>query len=379
MAAKIFQRRIEVLQERMMEKEIDVSLIMSPINIYYLSGTAQRGVMVLPSSGEATLYVSINPERAKTEAENMTVRSGGLKDAINEIKNSKIVGLEEDVVPVTTYKQLYSYIYESENVSSLLFELRKIKDKFEIEYMKKAIKQVDETLSFAAETISEGMREFEASAILECQLKKLMHDGYVEIRDWRSKMPNIAVISLIKQSMVNSVSAGPGLSRACPVGSGNKKLRKGDVVWIDITGRYNGYTVDITRTFTIGKASIRVIENFENLKEIYTEILKLTKKGAECHEIYERAMTLAKECNMDGFMGRGFGKVKFIGHGIGLEMDEPPAITNSSEKLAENMTLALEPKVVLPGDWGVAIESTVVVQKSKCKVLEKTPVEIIEV
>lgn len=378
------ERRIEKLQVRMAEAGLDVALVMTPVNLYYLAGTAQKAVLLIPSEGEPRLYVFRSWERAKEEAAFKCIEADGLNHVVEELEElkPKLIGLEEDTIPVRVYKRFLKVGAEVGDVAYLVMELRQVKDHLEIELLRRAAEQCDKALSSVKDVLKEGVSEVEVAARLELELRKAGHDGYLDMRSWGDHMPNIVVLSpsSLKPSRLSSVSVGPGLSSACPVGSGGRRLKRGDVVWIDVSGRFQGYTSDVTRTFVLGKADKRVEEAFNAVHEIYRRALSKVRAGVKGSEVYMEAVKTAEELGYgEGFMGREKGKVAFIGHGVGLEIDEPPVIGKLPGELSENMTVAIEPKIVFPRYWGVGLESTLVVRSGGYEVLDKAPLDLVEV
>lgn len=378
------EKRVEKLQALMIEEGVDLALVMVPVNVYYFSNTAQKGVLFIPSTGEPVFYVLRAFERALEECVFKCVETDGLTILIEEAKKlkPKVVGIEESYLPVRVYRRLSSIECRFEDVGRLILELRKVKDELELELMKGSARLCDLALSRIRDLLEEGITEVELAAKVELELRKAGHDGYLDSRSFGDRTPNIAILfnGSIAPTRTDAVASGQGLSNACPVGSGNVKLKYGGIVWADVGGRLKGYTTNVSRTFSFRKVDKEVEDVFDALRKIYLKILGMVRSGVDGKEIYFEAVKLAEEMGCkEGFMGRGGGKVFFIGHGIGLEVDEPPAIGEASVKLVENMTLALEPKIVLPSRRGVALESTLVVKEDGCEVLDKFPIDLLVV
>jgi len=374
-------RRIERLQLRLREAEVDVAVLMAPVNIYYFTGTAQRGALIVPSSGEPALYVVRSYERALQEACVKCVRASGLGEVVEGLKGFKRVGLEEDLLPVKLHRRLLGEAVGFD-VSGVVMELRMAKDELEQRLLREAARQCDAVFERAPEVLKEGAAALEVAAELEKVLREVGHDGYLDMHSWGDHMPNIVVLPPgdLKPSRLVAVSVGSGVSPACPVGPSRAKLRRGDVVWIDTSGRFKGYTADVTRTFVLGRPSVEVVEAFKAIAEVQRQLIKGLRTGVDAGTAYRKAVELASELGIEeGFMGRGEGKVGFIGHGVGLEIDEPPVISERGGRLVDGAALAIEPKYVSPGGWGVGLESTTLLSGGGCEALDKAPVELIEV
>ncbi len=368
----------------MRREGIDAALIMSPVNLYYLAGTAQRGTLIVPSSGEPQLFIVRWFERARIETPFKCLKAKELSSILSYVKElkAKVVGVEEEVLPAKLYRRLNGP-WRLTDVSEVILKMRMIKGPEELSLVERAARQCDEVLEEVPNVLAEGVSEVDAASQLERLLRLVGHDGYLNMRSWGDYMPNLVVLSpgSVKPSRLSSAGVGPGLSSACPVGSTPKKIKRGDVVWIDLSGRFKGYTADVTRTFVVGRAKPEVLEAFNAVSEIYRALVaESLKPGVKCSEVYGRAINMARELGFEeGFMGRGEGKVPFVGHGLGLELDEPPTLGDNDLELRDNMVVAVEPKIVLPGYEGVGLESTVVIQGGGCKVLDRSPLELIEV
>jgi Xaa-Pro aminopeptidase len=173
--------------------------------------------------------------------------------------------------------------------------------------------------------------------------------------------------------------SGMGLSPAIPQGSSVKTVEKGVPVIVDCGGGYSGYITDETRTYVIGELEDMFREPFEVTKEIIEDITAFGKEGVDCTEIFDKAWTKVKAAGLEAhFMGYGEGQVSFIGHGLGLEINELPVITARHHMvLKEGMVFAVEPKFIFPGKGVVGIEVDFVVRKDHLERLNNTPIDLI--
>ncbi len=372
------EKRVEKLQELMEKNGISSALIMYHLNVYYFNSTTQRGVLHVPASGEPTFYVIRDFDRAKNESVFKCVEVGSFSEILKRI-DGRIVGVEEDLITVKLYRRIIAK-FDVVDISKDVLKLRSVKDGEEIRRIKEAAKMCCRALEIAPEVLKEGVREFEVAAKLEAELKSLGHDGYLETRSPGDFMPNVVVIApgSAVPGRLSAVSAGTGMSSACSVGSGKRRIKRGDVVWIDIGGRVEGYCADVTRSFSVGKVGENVAEVYEALSEVYEKTLKSIREGVKVRNVYEKALQLASELGIGEFFMGLNSKVRFVGHGIGLNVDELPVVGPFEDVIERNVTLAFEPKAVLPGFVGLGIESTLAVSEG-AKVLDEFPTELIEV
>ena len=128
---------------------------------------------------------------------------------------------------------------------------------------------------------------------------------------------------------------------------------------IDMAGNYTPYLSDMTRTFSVGEIPEIAHRAHQLSIRMHQEFMTFVKPGVACSDVYERAMEMVVENNMEEYFMGTTQQAKFIGHGVGLEINEPPVFApRSREVLQTSMAIALEPKFVLPGIGAVGIENT---------------------
>ena len=169
----------------------------------------------------------------------------------------------------------------------------------------------------------------------------------------------------VRASYIDSPSGGLGTGPAFSQGAGFKMLRPGEPISIDYCGCFNGYIVDQTRMFSLGRPAAAVLEAYQAMIEVQELIKSRTQPGITGDQIYHWAEETATRLGYrDQFMGSKASRAAYVGHGVGLELDELPLIApNFNWPLAENMVFALEPKVILPGVGLVGIENTYVLTR----------------
>ena len=158
---------------------------------------------------------------------------------------------------------------------------------------------------------------------------------------------------------------GEGISPILPLGANGSILKSGTTIMIDMAGNYRPYMDDMSRTFAIEQAPDIAYFAHEVSIKIHNTIKSFAKPGTSCSDIYNTALEIVKENNLEAYFMGTEQQAKFIGHGVGLEINEPPVFTpRSKETLALGMAIALEPKFVLPGIGAVGIENTYIVNEN---------------
>jgi len=216
-------------------------------------------------------------------------------------------------------------------------------------------------MNWAREIIREGMTELEIDGLLFSRARKKGHQGRLRIRGWNQEMFHCHILSGKKgsrSSFCTSPVCGEGPNPAIAQGAGAHRVKRGEPIYIDLGVGINGYVSDETRTFSIGKPPGLFLRGFEALLEIKRDMERGAGPGASGRAIYRRALELAEARGFeDYFMGHGEGRVPFVGHGIGLEMDELPLLgMGVNTRLEEGMVFAFEPKLVFPEKGVVGVE-----------------------
>ncbi len=159
-------------------------------------------------------------------------------------------------------------------------------------------------------------------------------------------------------SFTETPIGGPGTTPAIAQGAGHNPIKRNEPILVDLGVGINGYVADITRTFVVGQLPERLYEGYQVLQEVKTLVESEARPGVLCSHLYREAARLAQARGFgEYFMGFGEGKVHFLGHGLGLEIDELPVLAKGyPSPLAEGMVFALEPKMVFPGKGAIGLE-----------------------
>lgn len=386
------KKRVDRLKGLMEEKGFDVALLMHPRDVYYYAGTAQPCNLLVTLKEEPVLFVRRAWEFVKGETTLEDLRSGpGLGD-INKYLSSLglekgVLGLEEDLLPARLYKRIGGYFsgFKSENIVPLVMEQRLVKDEEEIGLVRQAACLFQHVHDVVMNNLRPGITEVELAGLVWARIRQEGHEGFVAHRRWDGFLPGDGIVSsgenLWKISGYAMTVTGTGKSKAVPWGASDRVIQGGDLVLLDIGTNYRGYHGDVARTYVVGKADSRQKEVFGVLHNIMEEILNSIRGGVKIKDVYLKARKMAEEEGYgDYFQGYGAQQGEYIGHGLGLEVDEPPVITPYEEQeFREGMTLAVEPKFIIP-QWGaVDLEETLCVRKDGCQVFSPVRRKLYEV
>lgn len=369
--------RIAKLKPLMEKASLDGAFFHYKIDYFYLSGTMQDSLLFVPLDGEPILFVRQEINRARRESPlDAIIPIRSHKDIKTHIKPMKRVGLQLDVIPYNDVVKFQEIIGGAEliNVSPLTRELRKIKSPFEIGLMEKAAAIQKEVYGIIPSILEEGMTEIEIGGILEAHAKKLGHEGLLRTRSLNYEAYTWHIISGRTGSIVSqsdSPMGGLGLSPAFPVGASMKKVRKNEPILIDFGICYHGYQVDQTRMYAIGSMPDLFILAYEACREIHYRVLEKALTGMVSRDLFEYSVDLADELGFgDVYLGYKPHKVRFLAHGIGIELAEFPFISATHDyPIEEGMVFAIEPKIVFPKKGACGIENTVLIENGKYRIL----------
>ena len=384
--------RVEKIQQYLQSRDLSGGFFIQNVDVYYLTGTLQRAIFFVPREGEPVLMVIKSIDRAKRESAIRTIlpikSRNDVLPLLSDMGHSRLnrVGLELDVLPAVQYfwfqKQLPSA--EFVDVSPGIRAIRMIKSPYEVDQIRQATGILDRGYQYIATQIKEGMSELEIDGLLAWFARKEGHMGAMRIRAWNQEMPYAHVLSGESGAVLSygeTPGNGPGNTPAMPQGAGFRRVKRNESVYIDYGVAVNGYTSDQTRTLVIGKLDDTLLKAHDCSREILETLEKEVTPGMAWEYLYKRAREIADKKGFEkNFMGYRDGKVRFIGHGLGLEIDEFPIMAPGfGNRLEEGMVFALEPKFIFPGKAIVGIEDDYLVTSFGLERLTLTPQTVISV
>jgi Xaa-Pro dipeptidase len=368
------EQRIGEFQKHLQAQKVDGALILQKMDMYYYSGTAQQGWLYIPASGKPILMIFKEFERAKGES--------GLDQVISIISPKEIpgaiadfgyetpkrLGMEMDVIPANLFLQFQKIFKDSQLIDIALgIRLqRAVKSEYEIGLIRESSKMADKLAQKVPDILKEGMTEIEFAGMVEAYARSLGHQGIIRMRLWGNELfyghilagPNAAV-----PSSLASPTGGLGINPSIAQGAGFTLIRKNEPIVVDYVFALNGYCSDHARIFVLGSLTDEFLKAQDAMLEIQERVKEEAVPGAVTGDIYALMINMAKEKGWQQyFMGATERRIRFTGHGIGLELDEFPFIAQGQKlPLQKNMVFALEPKVIMPGKGVVGIENTLLV------------------
>ncbi|MDD4162103.1 MAG: Xaa-Pro peptidase family protein [Methanothrix sp.] len=379
------ERRMEKLQSQM--GEMDGALLFHAVDICYFTGTAQDGLVYIPKDGEPVVMMKRSLERAKQESP-LEVRP--LKNMRNlksdlAIPAKATIGLEMDVLPCSFYFKVNRALEDAAfvDVAERIKHIRSVKSEFELGLIKEAARILEAGFSSVPDFLEEGMKEVDLICRIESVMRSMGHQGSLRFRRFNSIVPLGHVMSGAEAafpSFLASPSGGRGTSLMFPQGASFAKIKRNEPVFVDCVGIYNGYIADATRIFSLGRLEAELEEAYQAARQIEEAVAAELAAGRTGRELFDLSEATGERLGYKDFLGGTNGnKCGFVGHGVGLELDEYPVIGPLDHELQSNMTIAIEPKIIYPERGVVGIEDTFLTTAGKARSLTNMPREIWQV
>ncbi len=388
-AAEI-ERRIGRLREELERAGLDAAVIVQHADLAYFSGTNQQAHLVVPARGEPRLLVRRVLERAIRESaiepivplRSLSALAGELADM--GIAAGARVGFELDVLPARAYLGYVRRLpgLELHDCSDVVRSVRAVKSAWDLEQMRAACEQVRRGAEAVPALIGVGVSEADVQLEVERVMRKAGHQGQLRFRGFNQEMHYGQILggpSGAVPGYSDSPLCGPGPNPALGKGPNGHVLARGDTVIADLVGGHEGWLSDQTRTFAVGAPPADLAAAYATAVAILRAVEGRLRPGALPSALHALAEETAAAAGLgEHFMGAGAERVRFLGHGVGMEIDELPILAPGfDEPLVEGNVVAIEPKFVFPGRGAVGIENMYAVTASGYETLTTASEELI--
>ncbi len=359
-------QRVTTMQAQLQAKGLDGALFIFPIDVYYFSGTRQNSTLWMPATGEPVLMVRKSLSRARDESALTDIRPFPSSKEFPSLfgEGVKKIGFTFDVAPVQQLNY-YSRMLpgcEFVDISAANREVRSVKSAYELEQLRISGASLCSVFKQVPQFLKGGMRELDLAAEFEHRLRIAGNEGFVRMRAFNQELFMGLALSAGAASygFFDGAVTGRGLSNASPQGASTQTIGRNEPVFLDYTGVFNGYITDMTRIFVIGTLDPELQRAFDLSLEIQEHLQKALKPGAVCEELFLQAAEIAERGGLGAnFMGMPGEQARFVGHGVGLELDEFPVLAQGFKvPLQAGQTIAIEPKFVFPDKGVIGIENT---------------------
>ena len=389
-AAEI-ERRIGRLREELGRAGLAAAVIVQHADLAYFTGTNQQAHLIVPAHGEPRLLVRRVLDRARRESPLERIAPlRSLSGLAAELEDAGAgagarVGFELDVLPAQAYLGYAKRLpgIELADCTAAVRGVRAVKSAWDLEQMAAACEQVRLACAAVPGLIGVGVSEAEVQLEVERELRRAGHQGQLRFRGFNQEMHYGQVLAGPSGAVAgysDSPLCGPGPNTVLGKGPDGHVLESGDPVIADLVGGHEGYLADQTRTFAVG----RLAGDLRRAYDVCVEILRATeaelRPGAVPSRLYEQSAGIAAEASLaEHFMGFGPQRIRFLGHGVGLEIDELPILAPGfDEPIAERHVIAVEPKMVFPGRGAVGIENMYAVTADGFETITTANEELIE-
>ncbi|MGI6572696.1 MAG: M24 family metallopeptidase [Fermentimonas sp.] len=406
--------RVEKVQQTLVERQADACLITSTVNKYYLTGVIFDGYLYILPEGDPLFFVkrplnlleeqnsgrkqSMWAEQAKPDRQgkrNEQVKPDRQGEPVNEerphrrgktirkpeqipdllraldLPQPERVLIEADQMSFNAVSRLQAALGMPEmgNISGEMRKIRAIKSEYELEQVRASARVHTKVYETIPTLYRKGMTDLELQVEVERQMR--LHGSVGIFRSFGENM-DIFMGSMLTGDNAQAPSpydyalGGAGISPLLPIGANGTVLKPGTTLMVDMAGNYGPYMDDMSRTFVIEQAPDLAYRAHQVSIEIHRAIVENSRVGTLCSDLYHLADKMVKESGLSPYFMGTVQQARFIGHGVGLEINEPPVLAPRSRDLLEaGMVIALEPKFVLPGIGAVGIENTYIVQEGK--------------
>ena len=377
--------RQQRLQSAMQSMNIEGCILTTAVNVFYMTGMVYNGYYYLPIEGQPVHFVK-RPEDVSFDNTIYIRKPEQITDELKNLGRSipQSVLIETDVISFGECSRLLNTfsLKEAANASTLMRKLRSVKTEFELEQVRLCARKHEAVYKMIPSVYKDGMTDIE----FQIEIERLMrlHGSLGLFRSYGENM-DIYMGSLLTGENAEAPSpfdfalGGAGTSPILPLGASGQKIKKGNTIMVDMAGNYTPWMTDMTRVFSVGKTLDLAYRAHQVSIEISNKVMDIAKPGVSCAELYNIAMEAVVKNNLEPYFMGTKQQAKFVGHGVGLEINEPPVLTPRSKELLEpNIVFALEPKFVIPEVGAVGIENTYLVTQDGLEKMTILEEEIIE-
>ncbi|HEV2281082.1 MAG TPA: Xaa-Pro peptidase family protein [bacterium] len=374
------RRRSAALQRHLRASGLDAAVITQNVNLFYFGGSIQSGALIVPVQGEPVYAVRRIIERARAESAldaivplpSLRGLAGRVAEALG--RPAARVGMELDVLPVAVRDRFAAALGAIEiiDVSAAVRRIRSIKSPYELEKLRATARLSDAILGAATEALREGITELELSALIEAAARRRGHEGVIRLHGWNQE----TYYGMIAAGPAAAVPGfpdlplgGEGPGPSVPYGAGWRRIARGDAVIVDAPAVLGGYIIDQTRTLVIGRLPDTLARAHDAAMDVLKTVEAAIRPGVAPEALYRLSLERAEALGYaDAFMGAGAYRARYVGHGVGLELDEWPVLADGfTDPLEPGCVFAVEPKMLFPGLGVAGIEDQYAVTAAGCE------------
>ncbi|MFH1059883.1 MAG: M24 family metallopeptidase [Pseudomonadota bacterium] len=385
--------RIAGLAGRLDRAGLDAALIWYSRDLLYYTGSAEPGTLLVWPGG-CRLFVRGNQKRVQAETwlapDVLTAQRDQkliLAAAVDLLPQNAVVGTELDMLPVAWWQrwQRRAPAWQWRDASPLVLDQRMVKDAGEVAAMRAACRAAHAGHLAALGALREGITELELSAAVEDAQRRAGHEGVFFMRHPDFFMARGLMTSgagFLDNSGVAFSITGQGLSPAVPAGASRRIIARGQPVLIDIPPQVAGYHADFARSYLVGRATPELRQAQDALEAVFDFAALAIRPGRTWAEAWRAVHDEAARLGLGEVFQAlpGGGRLNYIGHGVGLELNEPPQITPRNQgPMKAGAVLAIEMHVLVGPGLGLKMEDMLWVGPEMSEYISLTPRRLFEV
>ena len=375
--------RIQKIQSRLAEVSAEACLLSTTVNLLYVAGHVINGFCYIPAEGDAWFFI-----RRPAGLEGNTLRYIRKQEDIPGLLQAEGIQLPSTLMVESGEMSHLDWLRIQAcfpNATLLdgtadLRNVRSIKTDYECSLIRTSAEAHVRAYRRIPDIFRPGMTDLDFSIEIERLMRLEGNKGlFRTFGDMEAFFGSVLTGDNAATASPYDFALGGAGDPTNPIGANGSLLREGQSVMVDMSGNFTGYLDDITRTFSVGRLPDKAYKAHQVAIEIEQRVQDAMKPGAVCQELYELGLGIAQKAGLDDcFMGTTQ-QAKFIGHGVGLVINEPPVLAvRSREILQTNMVLAVEPKFVIDGVGAVGLEDTYIVTENGGEWLSQLEPDIVD-
>lgn len=377
--------RIDRLHKAMAGAGIDGLLVADNADIFYLTGRVYAGFAYIPA-GMAPLWFVRRPVELEGDG---VVYIRKPEDMASHIVAAGLamprrLGLELDILSFNQAERLRSVFPGAECVDTtpMMRAMRAVKSDFEVEQMRLSGLKHEQVYRKIPKLYRVGMTDVELQVEIEriSRLEGCLGVFRISGQSMEIYMGNVlAGRNADVPAPYDFAMGGRGLDPSIPGGAAGEEIKEHNAVMVDLNGNFTGYMTDMTRVFAVGSLPQEAVDAHQCSIDICRAFEREARPGVEARTLYEMCADMARERGLERYFMGHRQHAGFVGHGVGIEVNEWPVIAPRSRQILErNNTIALEPKFVIPEVGAVGIENTYVIEDTGARSLTNAPEEIVQ-
>ncbi|HET9571481.1 MAG TPA: Xaa-Pro peptidase family protein [Bacteroidales bacterium] len=375
--------RLAKIREQLIISGVDACLLTTTVNILYANGSIFNGYYYIPSEGKPIRFVK-RPVGLEGQDIRYIRKPEQIPDLLKEsgLALPEKLMLEGDEISHGDWMRLQACFIGVELVNGTndLRKVRSIKTDFEVSLIRRSAEAHVRVYKRIPEVYRPGMTDHSFSIEIERLMRLEGNLGlFRTFGDMEAFMGSVLTGDNASVASPYDFALGGAGTVSNPIGAAGLTLMPGKSIMIDMAGNFTGYLDDLTRTFSIGKLTEKAYKAHQVSIDIQQRLMEEMKENAVCEDLWDLSLKMATDAGLaDCYMGTAQ-QAKFVGHGVGIVINELPVIaTRSRELLKANMTIAIEPKFVIEGVGAVGVEDTFLIQKNGSERLTKIDYDIVD-